>query len=123
MRYRKLTPTGDYSFGNGQKDFYHDVPQAVGQAAQTRVLLWLGEWFLNVDEGTPFMQSVIGTRPSLQQLANATISARIAGTQGILNVNNFQSVIDPATRRIQMSCDIDTIYGATQVEIDSRQNL
>lgn len=120
MRYRKLSPDGDYTFGNGQLDFYRDVPEAVGQLVQTRLLLWLGEWFLDINEGVPYMQGVMGKRGIT--LANNTIIEQIRGTFGVTDVTNLQSAIDPETRIFTLSCDIDTIYGPTSVQIENRTN-
>lgn len=117
MRYRKLSSTGDYVFGNGQLDFYRDVPEAVGQSVQTRILLWLGEWFLNTDEGTPFLQGILGKFS--QQQANATIQDRILSTEGVVNIENFTSEIDADTRMMTIQCDINTIYGPTQLTISN----
>lgn len=120
MRYRKLSPSGDYTFGNGQQDFYRDVPEAVGQAAQTRLLLWLGEWFLDIEEGTPYMQGILG-KYSLQE-ANVTIQERVLGTQGLTDLENFVSNIDPDTRALSAQFDINTIYGPTPVQVQNYGN-
>lgn len=121
MRYRKLSADGDYTFGSGQLDFYRDVPAAVGQAVQTRLLLWLGEWFLNTDEGTPFMQGVFGKHS--QESANVTLQDRIQGTQGMVDIQDFQSQIDPDSRAMTVECTIDTIYGPTALEIANYSNF
>lgn len=115
MRYRKLSPTGDYVFGNGQKDFYRDVPEAVGQAVKTRLLLWLGEWFLDTTEGTPYMQGVLGKHS--QDLANATIQDRAINTQGMVDIKNYQSNVNQEARAMTVQFNIDTIYGPSQVDM------
>lgn len=120
MRNRKLTSDGDYSFGNGQQDFYRDVPEAVGQACKTRLSLWLGEWFLDIQEGTPFMQGIMG-KHSVQE-ANTTIQDRALGTQGLTDVTSFVSEIDPDTRGYTASFNIDTIYGPTSVQVANYAN-
>lgn len=120
MRYRKLTASGDYTFGHGQEDFYRDVPEAVGQAARTRLLLWLGEWFLNIDEGTPYMQGILGKYSV--DVANTTIQDRVLGTQGLTDITNFVSEIDPDMRNLTVQFDIDTIYGPTAVEVANYVN-
>ncbi len=120
MRYRKLTPEGDYTFGSGQLDFYRDVPEAVGQAVQTRLLLWLGEWFLNTDDGTPFMLGILGNHSI--ETANVTIQDRILGTQGMVSIENFQSERDPDSRTLSVSCDINTVYGPTALQVENYAN-
>ncbi len=121
MRYRKLTADGDYSFGGGQLDFYRDVPEAVGQAVETRLLLFLGEWFLDIDEGTPYLQGVLGKHS--KETADITIQTRILNTQGMVDISDYVSVIDGETRGMTVSATIDTIYGPTQAQIDSYRNF
>lgn len=120
MRYRKLAPGGDYSFGNGQLDFYRDVPQAVGQAVQTRLLLWLGEWYLNIASGTLYMQGILGKKSEAQ--ANATIQKRVISTQGVTDYQNYESTLNANTRNLTVRFDLDTIYGPTKVEVANYGN-
>jgi len=120
MRYRKLTADGDYSFGAGQLDFWRDVPEAVGQAVQTRLLLWTGEWFLDTDEGTPFMIGILGKHS--KEMADATIQDRINGTQGMVDISDYTSVINGETRQMQVDVSINTIYGPTAVDVANYNN-
>lgn len=117
MRYRKLTNTGDYSFGNGQLDFYRDVPAAVGQSVETRILLWLGEWFLDIEDGTPFLQGILGKYS--QVTANTTIQDRILTTDGVVSIENYRSNIDVDNRAMTVECDINTIFGPTALKISN----
>lgn len=117
IRYRKLSPTGDYVFGNSQLDFYRDVPEAVGQACKTRLELWLGEWFLDITVGTPYMQGVLGKHTKAQ--ADATIRDRALDTQGLTTIRQYESTLNPDTRALSVRFEIDTIYGPTQVDIDN----
>ncbi len=121
MRYRKLTSDGDYSFGSGQLDFYRDVPEAVAQAAQTRLLLWAGEWFLDITEGTPYMLGILGKHS--KESANVTIQDRIEGTQGLVDIEEFSSAIDADTRMMSVGCTINTIYGPTALQIANYSNF
>lgn len=120
MRYRKLSPLGDYTFGSGELDYYRDVPAAVGQAVQTRLLLWLGEWFLDINEGTPFMQGIFGKHS--KEMADATIQDRMSGTQGFVGIETYESELDPETRAMSVTATINTIYGATAIEIQNYAN-
>lgn len=121
MIYRKLTPSGDYSFGSSALDFYRDVPAAVGQAAQTRLLLWLGEWFLDIDSGTPFMTGILGKHS--KETADTTIQDRILGTEGMVDIEDYESIIDADSRRMSVTCSINTIFGPTSLEIDNYTNF
>ena len=121
MRYRKLDADNDYVFGNGQKDFYRDVPAAVGQAALTRLLLWLGEWYLDITEGTPYIQGVLGKHGKTQ--ADVTIQDRVLNTQGLTTIEDYNSEIDPNTRGMDVSFNINTIFGPTQLQVDNYANF
>lgn len=120
MRYRKLTADDDYSFGNSQLDFYRDVPEAVAQSVKTRLLLWLGEWFLNVDEGTPYLQGILGKYSV--EVANVTIQDRVLSTTGVVDIQNYESIKDADNRRLSVEFDLDTIYGPTSVEVANYAN-
>lgn len=120
MRYRKLTADGDYSFGGGQLDFYRDVPEAVGQAVQTRILLWLGEWFLNIEEGTPYMLSILGKHS--KESADVTFQDRIEGTQGLVNIEEYVSALDADNRSLSFQATVNTIYGPTLVQVENYRN-
>ena len=59
LKYRRLTSTGDYSFGSGGNN-YASGNEAVAQAIKTKLLLFYGEWWENLGEGIPMFQSVLG---------------------------------------------------------------
>ena len=121
MRYRKLSETGDSTFGNGLLNFYIDTPEAVGQAVKTRLLLWLGEWFLNIEEGTPFMQGILGKHN--KETADTTIRQRVLETEGMVNIESYLSEIDPDNRKMNVTMTINTIYGPTTLQIGNYVNF
>lgn len=111
MRYRKLDPNGDYTFGQRSNEFYVDSPLAVAQAVYTRLRLMQGQWYLDITEGTPWLQQVIGT--NTQELADTIIQQRILGTQGVKAILSYSSSLNEATRHFTIAATIDTIYGPT----------
>lgn len=115
MRYRKLDENGDYVFGNGQDDFLKNSPEAVAQAVKTRLLLWKEEWFLDVEEGTPYLQGVIGKHS--EETRNTVLRTRILNTEGMRSILSFENIIDPETRKLSLSVSIDTIYGNTTIQV------
>lgn len=121
MLYRILDANNDYSFGNSLLNFYKDNPQAVAQAVETRLLLWLGEWYLNTDDGTPYVQGVLGKHP--QSTIDATIQDRVIQTENVTGISNYVSSIDPNTRALSISFDIDTAFGPTSVQIANYRNF
>lgn len=122
MRVRKLTPSGDYSFGAGQLNFYINTPQAVGQVVQTALKLWLGEFFLNINAGMPYIEGVLGYHSQAE--ADATIIAYIEQQQGVVSVVSFESERNEDTRAYSVvQCTINTLYGQTQVQMQNEVNF
>jgi len=111
MRYRKLSPTGDYTFGQGSADFLVNSPDAVGQAIITRLKLLQGEWFLDVTEGTPYSTQILGKTTATQR--DAAIRARILGTQGVKSIISYASSL--VGRALSVTAMVNTIYGQTTV--------
>lgn len=118
MRYRKLSPTGDYVFGNGQLDFLINSPEAVAQAVETYLRLWLGEWFLNLNDGTPWLEGVFGYNS--QDEADQTLIQTVLGIQGVQDLTNWKSTVNPVTRAyVSVNATLDTIYGQTALQMEN----
>jgi hypothetical protein len=105
-------------FGNGQQNFLINSPEAVGQAVETSLRLWLGEWYLNINDGTPWLEGVFGYNS--QDEADQTLIQTILAVQGVQNLENWQSSVDPITRAYtSISATLDTIYGQTQLQMEN----
>lgn len=113
MRYRELSPTGDYVFGRGPSEFLVNKPETVGQAVKTRLLLILGEWFLNIKEGTPYQTKVLGT--NTKNTFDTAIRERILDTQGVISIEKYFSSLDANTRHLTIDVTINTVYGIIQL--------
>ncbi|CNL24395.1 Uncharacterised protein [Yersinia frederiksenii] len=113
MRYRREDENGDYTFGQGNNTFLIDSPEAVAQAVKTRFELWRGQWFLDLTEGTPYIQSVLGKQRS--DVYILAIRERILDTQGVNSIVDFKTNYTGDTRRVTFTATIDTIYGTTTV--------
>ena len=110
MRYRAIDSLGDYQVG---KPFLVDSPECVAQAVLTRLRLWRGEWFLDRNEGTPYLEGVLGERTAPE----VVIKQRILGTPGVTAITAFTMTFDGDSRRLTISVSIDTLYGpSTLVE-------
>lgn len=113
MRYRREDSDGDYTFGQGDDTWLINSPECVAQAVKTRFELWYGQWFLDLTEGTPWIQSVLGKqRPEVYNLA---IRQRILETQGVNSIIDFDTTLNTSSRRVIFTATIDTIYGTTTV--------
>jgi hypothetical protein len=93
--------------------FEQNTPACVAQQVKTRLLLWLGEFFLDTSDGTPYLQDIIGVNTNY----DLQIQARILGTEGVLEITNYSSSIED--RFLSVNCTLSTIYGSTELRIST----
>lgn len=111
MRYRVLSDTGDYTFGQGAAEFLVNSPDAVAQAVKTRLFLAQGDWFLDLTEGTPYRTEILGNNLATYDQA---IQARIISTQGVLSILSYQSLLDQ-NRKLTVNVTLNTVYGTIPI--------
>lgn len=116
MRYRPLSPTGDYTIG---QRWLVNSPQTVAQAIQTRLNLWQGEWFLDTTDGTRYLTQVLGER--YNKAPDAAIKKRILGTPGVSQLISYSSTFNAPTdgikRTFRVNAQVQTIYSMTPVSV------
>lgn len=110
MKYRAMSPSGDYIFGPATY-FLTNTPAAVAQSIKTRLSLFTGEWFLDNQEGLNKNQilgnNTAGTR-------DREIQQRILGTPGVNSLLAYNSGVDNK-RNFTVTANVDTIYGAVTI--------
>lgn len=116
MRYRRLDATGDMTFGQGGANFLADSPETVAQSVLTRLRLWAGEWYLNIAEGTPYKEAVLGK--GTEKTAELAMRQRILETKGVQSLDSFSYALDRDQRRAEFAAEITTLYGATTITGD-----
>jgi hypothetical protein len=126
MRYRKKDTNWDRQFGRGLLDFWHDTPEAVGQAIKSRLWLFRGEWFLATQEGMPWGGFPINDDAVLQgrvlgknteDSRDMAIKVCVLDTEGVLALTDYSSDLDSGTRRFVVRMVVNTIYGRIAVSI------
>lgn len=119
LKYRKKTESGDYSFGNGPGDFLHDN-DAVRQACVTRLELWLETWWRDLTDGTPFMQKILASRGSVDNLKaiGELLQGRILGTRDVKSVTGLLVQYDQATRKMILTGTVTTVYSTFSLELE-----
>lgn len=111
MKVRKLTADGDYRIGHGDVDFHQDTAEGVAQNVMTRLALWRGTWFIDTDEGTPWLQEILGKHDAV----DVVLRSRILETPGVISIQSFESILDPDTRRLNVTAVINTRFGTAEV--------
>ena len=107
----------DIYFVNGQLAFVVDEFY-VAQRIQTRLLLFLGEWFLNTNEGVDWYGSILVT-PYNPVLVEGILKATIINTPDVLELLSFSSSFDPGVRKYTVTFSVDTTYGAVNGSVNS----
>lgn len=114
IRYRKLDANGDYVLGR-RDNFWIDEPEAVAQSIQTRLGLWTGQWFLDLDEGTDYAGSILGfSQASTRDFAFRT---RILDTLGVNEITTFGSNLG-ADRALTVVSSVQTLFGPVTINVN-----
>lgn len=117
MRYRRLSATGDYTFGQGQANFLVDTPACVAQSVLTRLKLWSGEWFLDKTSGTPWLEQVLSANvKNTVPLYDRAIQNRVLRTPGVTGIVAYSSNLDTVARSLSVTMTINTRFGAAPVQ-------
>lgn len=112
---RRLDPdTGDIATAGEQ---FITGREEVAQCVQTRLRLFLGEYFRDITDGTPWFQEILGKFASIDNVENI-LRARIAETPGVVRLTNFSSTFDPVTRKYSVTAGILTEYGLAEITYD-----
>lgn len=112
MKVRKLTSSGDYSLGHGSRDFFSDTAEGVAQNVMTRLALWQGTWFIDTDEGTPWLQQILGKKDAVDLI----IKSRIRETAGVSEISSYESIVNVDTRTMTITATIETVFGTATLE-------
>ena len=101
--------TGDYTFGRGQSNYWQNVPDGVAQHIFSRFMLWTGQWFADLTEGTAWMTGVLGERT--QSTRDLVVIDRVRTTPHVVDILSYGATIFPNTREWNASMTVQTEYG------------
>jgi hypothetical protein len=110
VRYRALDANGDYVVG---QQFLINSPACVAQAVMTRLRLWLGEFFVDTSDGTPWLTEVLGPRAG--RSPDAAIKTRIVLTPNVTGLSAYDSNFDGTTRALTVTATLQTAYGPATI--------
>lgn len=87
---------------------------AVRQNILVKLRLFVGEWFLDTEAGTPYLEQILGKRISLAG-SIAAIRASILEVDGVDAITEFSYTFDRAQRRLTYNFTAATPYGLIEV--------
>lgn len=111
MTVRALDESGDIVTRGTQFIIGRDE---IAQTIKTRLALFLGEYFRNIQEGTPWYEQILGKFVSLDTV-EAVLRARIANTPGVIRLTSFSTDFDLDARKYSLTAGVLTQYGDLEV--------
>lgn len=114
MTVRKLDENGDI-VTRGQQ--FLTEREEIAQTILTRLRLFLGEYFRDTTDGTPWYEQILGKFTNLAT-AEAALRARIANTPGVIRLTRFTADFDTPTRKYTVTAGALTEFGQVEVSLD-----
>jgi len=115
------TLDGDAEFKNNQFSLTTNLSdEEIVQSLKQNLKTFLGEWFLDLSIGLPYIQIIFkkGTPP---EVIDAALKNVIIKTEGVNTLNRFDDLdLNTATRGLNVNFDVTTINGNNipiQVEV------
>lgn len=118
MKCRKLTTSGDYSFGNNRNDFC-EGQDAIMQAISTKIKLYYGEWWEDLGIGIPFLRSIIGqtNKNNVSLVVSSLLKQRLKDMKEVINISNIETLINGREIIIKMNVNT-TESGQSEIEVN-----
>lgn len=84
--------------------------EQVAQQIKCRLKFWLGEWFLDISKGVPYLDSILIKNANLQQI-RSIFRTQISGIEGVSKVDSLTLSWDRKTRVLTVEYEVTTSYG------------
>ncbi len=107
MTVRRLDENGDIVTSGVQ---FISEREEIAQTIRTRLRLFLGEYFRNSQDGTPWFQDILGKGSTLTN-KDAAIKRRIVQTDGVLQILTYDADYDINTRQYTVTGSVLTTFG------------
>lgn len=91
-----------------------DGADAVRQQILIKLKLWVGEWFLDTEFGTPYLTDILGKQLTLSG-ALAAIRASVLEIVDVRQIQGFTYNFSNATRTLSVAFTADTTAGLIEV--------
>jgi hypothetical protein len=91
--------------------------QAVVQSCRIALQLFAGEWFLDLDAGIPYWQSILAQKPDVAKKAAAiAFRSALLNVAGVLSVSKLEVEYAGATRKLTIKWQVQTALGETPAD-------
>jgi len=97
-----LSPSGDAS--------WIEAAERIAQQVKVTLLAFLGEWFLDITFGVPYLETIMVKGPNRSDI-ESILRARIADVPGVSAVRRLDISIDNAARALAVDFEAATDFG------------
>jgi len=115
MTVRRLDENGDITTSGVQ---FITGTDEIAQTIKTRLRLYLGEYFRDITDGTPWFQSILGKGTSLNN-KEALLRNRIIQTDGVHEITKFETEFDNDSRTYSITVNVLTDDGAVELGLSN----
>lgn len=91
-----------------------DGAEQVKQQLLIKLKLWVGEWFLDTEFGTPYLQQILGKQLTLSG-AIAALRKSILEVEGVTQIVTLSYRFSNSTRILSVTFTADTPFGLVEV--------
>jgi hypothetical protein len=92
-----------------------EEPDASGQRIKHRLLTFIGEYFLDLNFGTPYYDNILVKAPRIDVISAIIKAEILKSADG--EFTEFEAAIDSRARRLTVEATIKTTEGSTSVSI------
>lgn len=86
----------------------------IAQTIKTRLRLFLGEYFRDITDGTPWFEQILGKNVNVNA-REAALRNRIVNTKGVVRLLSFNADFDNDSKTYTVSCNVLTTYGELEL--------
>jgi len=114
MIFRALTPTGDFTFGQGRSG-YLTKEAAIQANIKTSLYSYLNDAFWRMDFGIDWQNLIGGKNPQARESIILQTRTTIINCFGVTKINTVDVNFNARTRNLTISYDINTIFTTNRV--------
>lgn len=111
-----LDDDNDLVIEDGDLKFSKGI-DAVVQQCRIALQMFQGEWFLDLDAGIPYWQSILGHKPKVAiEAARIFMRGELERVDGVDEVTKLDIVYGGATRTLTVTWQVSTVFGETPAD-------
>lgn len=107
----------DIFFTNYGLTFVSDSDDEILQRIKIRLRFFQGEWFLNINHGVPYFQSILGEKPLNLNLVSNLLIDQILDVEGVGSVEETIIDYDEVERKVKFEFIAKTVSGTSLSEV------